>query len=155
MIPNCHSRCNTSPHPTCMHQSTIPTPNTGPQTCARQATTHSETPGTLLSMRASGRTSHPPPPPPPVGREPCLHSHASRTCTWTKHPQNKTPRQAILSRSLVRSFSGTRWKIVNIDVLLPCLEMNVLASEPRSLYPALRDRKKQGERKGKERKEAG
>lgn len=40
---------------------------------------------------------------------------------------------------------GEVWKGDNIDVVLPCLEMNELASEPRSLYPALKD-KEGGER---------
>lgn len=41
----------------------------------------------------------------------------------------------------------------NNDGALPCLEMNELASEPRSLYPALKDKEgnKQGGEKNKKR----
>lgn len=41
----------------------------------------------------------------------------------------------------------------NNDGALPCLEMNELASEPRSLYPALKDKEgnKQGGRKEQKR----
>ncbi len=51
---------------------------------------------------------------------------------------------------------GEVWKGDNIDVVLPCLEMNELASEPRSLYPALKD-KEGGERnkEGQKNKKAG
>lgn len=43
----------------------------------------------------------------------------------------------------------------NNDGALPCLEMNELASEPRSLYPALKDKEgnKQGGEKNKKKRQ--
>lgn len=53
----------------------------------------------------------------------------------------------------------TGGEIGNSNASLPCLEMNELASEPRSLYPAFERQKEKGERnkgtKEKKEKEAG